>query len=458
MKKTSPKTAAYILLALFALYLIVLVKITIFQGERARALNLVPLATIAEYSLSIWRGNVIIGISNLMGNLIIFFPFGYICASLFPAMRKLARIMAAAFVFSLAIEICQYIFACGSADIDDVILNSLGGLAGFGIYALGPKKSAHKKAILISALMIVLVCTGLYARSDYGFILNHSAPAEMPGQNTDPPGRSEAAENSVFSGAGIASTQAFLIRLDQDGSEIILDKGGNERIYPASMTKIMTAVVALEHIKNLDVKISLDEKLFATIRAADSSVAGFLPGEKVRALDLLYGLMLPSGAECAMGLAEYTAWSESAFVDLMNEKAGRLGMNDTHFTNAVGLHDQNHYSTAKDIAALVEYAIKNDVFYRIFTAEKYSAGPTNLHADGIIFYSTLFSKMKRATFAGGVILGGKTGYTGEAGQCLASLAEKNGERFILVTCGAPGDNQTQILHIEDARKIFGAIR
>ncbi|MDR1101589.1 MAG: serine hydrolase [Clostridiales bacterium] len=272
----------------------------------------------------------------------------------------------------------------------------------------------------------------------------------------EPPKASEKIA-SEFSSIDINSANAFLVQLDKGKNKILFDKGGNERIYPASMTKIMTAVIVLENIKDSDVKITLNEKIFEAVYRSNSSMAGFLPGEKVRILDLLYGLMLPSGAECAIGLAEYVSGTERTFVDLMNSKAKQLGMSHTHFTNTTGLHDIDHYSTVKDITLLVEYAIKNDAFYKIFGAAKYSTQPTNRHKYGITFYSTLFSKMDSAKFSGGVILGGKTGYTEEAGQCLATLAEKGGNRFVLVTCGAPGDNQTQILHIEDAKKIFNMI-
>lgn len=314
-----------------------------------------------------------------------------------------------------------------------------------------------KYAVLISALMIAVTCTGFYARNNLRFLINRPVSAEMHRVNLSEPLENREKSVSAFSNISINSAHAFLIQLEKGGDKILFDKGGSERIYPASMTKIMTTVIAIESIKDLDTKITLREKMFSTIYDNNSSVAGFSAGETLRAIDLLYGLMLPSGAECAIGLAEYVSVSESAFVDLMNKKARQLGMNDTHFMNTTGLHDNNHYSTARDIATLVEYAIKNDTFYKIFTTARYSTKPTNRHPDGITFYSTLFSKMESAKFKGGVILGGKTGYTGEAGQCLASLAEKGGKRFILVTCDAPGDNETQQLHIDDAIMVFNKL-
>jgi len=252
------------------------------------------------------------------------------------------------------------------------------------------------------------------------------------------------------------STNAILI--DLESSAILLDHNGADKMYPASMTKILTAVVAMEHIRDLDEIVSLNEAIFQPIYNENAATAGYMPGESVRAIDLLYGLLLPSGAECAVGLAEYAAGSESAFVKLMNDKAREIGMKGSNFTNTTGLHDRNHYSTAMDIAILFQYALANDTFYEMITSARYSAPATNRHADGVTFYSSFFSRITSPALDGGRILGGKTGYTNEAGQCLASFAVKNGRQYILVTSGAAGNNQTQKLHIDDAFAVYGALR
>lgn len=254
----------------------------------------------------------------------------------------------------------------------------------------------------------------------------------------------------------INSSNAILVNLDDE--KILFERDSTAKIYPASMTKIMTAVVVLEHLNDLNESILLNEEIYSGIYAVNAMTAGFMPNEEARVIDLLYGLLLPSGAECAIGLAERVAGSESAFADLMNNKARELRMDGTHFVNATGLHDERHYTTVKDISVLLEYAIENDVFYEVFTAARHSSQSTNLHDGGITYYSTLFSNMDSADFDGGSILGGKTGYTEEAGQCLASLAEKDGKRYILVTCGAQGDRKTQNLHIDDAFAVYAAIR
>jgi D-alanyl-D-alanine carboxypeptidase (penicillin-binding protein 5/6) len=466
MRKT--KRDAVILLGFFAIYIIALLKITIFKYPDAGApgsggLNLIPFDTIAEFSRRILNGQFIIGVSNLLGNFVIFIPLGYLVAELFPKMRKFIKIFSLAFIFSSGIEIFQYIFARGAADIDDVILNTLGGIAGYLLYVLLSELFTIKSAVAISALMITFICAGFFVYDNFKFFAVRPARAVTRDNDQMEEIKKENIKNDesrqenarLLSNIRLNSLRAYLIRLDEKGNEILFDDGGDERVYPASLTKIMTAVIALENIENLDDQIVLGSEMFRALY--ECSQAGFEPGEIVSALDLLYGLALPSGAECAVGLAERISGTESAFAALMNEKARELGMNGTHFMNSTGMHDANHYTTAKDMAALTAYAIQNDGFYKIFTTDKYLTKPTIKHPNGVAFYSTLFSNMNGASFSGGVILGGKTGYTDEAGQCLASLSEKNGERLILITFGAPGDNKTRFLHIEDAKKVLSAV-
>ena len=245
----------------------------------------------------------------------------------------------------------------------------------------------------------------------------------------------------------LISSNAIMICLEDQ--KTLLDKHSEETIYPASLTKIMTAIVVIENLK-LDSEITLPKDIFPSLYEEDASMAGFSPGETVLAKDLLYGVLLPSGADCCIGLADYISGSEAAFVDLMNEKAKELKMTNTHFTNSTGLHDTDHYSTVKDLSLLLEYALQNDTFYEIFTSKKHSTEPTLLHPGGITFYNTMFKNMPTSTFPNGSVLGGKTGYTSEAGLCLASLATKNNKNYILVTTGADGNHNTEQYNISDA--------
>lgn len=254
--------------------------------------------------------------------------------------------------------------------------------------------------------------------------------------------------------SGVNSSHVVLMSVN--GGKVIGEVNGEERMYPASLTKIMTVIVAIEELDDLEEKIILDADIFPELYAGDATQAGFQAGEAVRAIDLLYGAILPSGAECCIGLADAIAGSEDAFVELMNKKAQKIGMENTHFCDTTGLHDPDHYSTAYDMAVLLKYAIRNDTFREIIETPRHSTGVTNVHPDGITYYSTLFKNLDDPTVAGGRILGGKTGYTNDAGLCLASFAEIEGREYILVTAGAPG-NTGEPLHVQDAVTIYNRL-
>ena len=180
--------------------------------------------------------------------------------------------------------------------------------------------------------------------------------------------------------SGINSPYAVLMQVK--GGKIIGNMKGDEKIYPASMTKIMTVLVAIENLDDLDQEITLTRKCSRGFMSR-MPPAGFQPGETVRAIDLLYGAMLPSGAECCIALADTVGGSRDGFVELMNKKAQRIGMNGTHFCDTTGLHDPDHYSTVRDIAVLLRYALRNDTFREIIESPRHSTGVTNIHPAGL---------------------------------------------------------------------------
>lgn len=202
--------------------------------------------------------------------------------------------------------------------------------------------------------------------------------------------------------------------------------------------------------------MTLPEDVFPELTAENASMAGFAPGETVTVRDVLYGAMLPSGAECCEALARLVSGSESAFVALMNQKAAELGMKNTHFCNPIGLTETEHYSTAADLAKLLQAALQNETFRTIFTTGHYTSIPTAQHPEGVSFASTLLSKLNGSELSDGQdkILGGKTGYTAAAGLCLASLATVQGREYILVTLGAPGSHITEQFNIQDAISVY----
>ena len=330
------------------------------------------------------------------------------------------------------------------------------------------RKSGAGTGILVLLVICAFSVIGLYGILSWGAsILSPSTTVQTNnwGQlfytnvftNTQTPTEDTTPVHLPQIDVSLNSTNALLI--DFHTGEILHYQNGTERMYPASLVKMMTALVAIENIDNLNEMVTLNEAIFKPIHAANATTAGFLPGDSVRTIDLLFGLLLPSGAECAIGLAIHVAGSEDAFVAMMNERAKELGMNSTNFTNTTGLHNGNQYSTVADIATLLIHALENETFMRIISSSRHSTADTGLRPGGITFQSTLFSRMSSPEFSGGTILGGRTGFTSQAGQNLASFASVDGRTYILVTSGAQanGNHLTQALHIEDAFTMFGSI-
>lgn len=242
----------------------------------------------------------------------------------------------------------------------------------------------------------------------------------------------------------------YAVVIDGSSGEVIGSKKGDEKIFPASMAKIMTVLTAIEHIKDLDQTITMSYDYYDTLYAQDASRAGFEPGESAVIRDLLYGALLPSGAECCMELSIQAAGSEEAFAGLMNQKAQEIGLTQTHFVNCTGLHDENQYSTPHEIGLILREALKNKTFRKVFTTASYTVGATDIHPEGFTFQSSMFKNMESSTVIGGEIMGGKTGYTQEAGHCLASMAEIEGREYILVTAGWAENPRVEQYHINDA--------
>lgn len=247
------------------------------------------------------------------------------------------------------------------------------------------------------------------------------------------------------------------VLIDAATGTVIGSKNAQERIFPASMVKIMTVLTAIREIRNLGETVEMSYDYYDMLYARDASRAGFEPGEKAVIRDLLYGALLPSGAECCMELALQAAGSESAFVELMNQNASKLGLTQTQFTNCTGLHDEGQYSTPAEIAAILQDALKNKTFYKVFTTKSYTVEPTDIHPDGFTFQSSMFKGMQSPTVIGGEIMGGKTGYTDDAGHCLASMAKIAGREYILVTAGWAQNPRVDQYHINDAFLAYNAL-
>lgn len=230
----------------------------------------------------------------------------------------------------------------------------------------------------------------------------------------------------------------YIAVIDVTNNKLVAGRNAETRIYPASMTKVMTLIVAVENVKSMDDKFTMTSEIIDPLYRDSASRAGFEPGEEVTARDLMYGLILPSGADGAVGLAQMIAGSEDAFVELMNKKCEELGLKNTHFTNTSGLHNENHYTTPVEMAMILEYAMNNETCAKILSTYQYTTEITEKHPEGILLTSTMFSRMYGNEVPGVEIKAGKTGYTQEAKHCLVSYAESDGNKYIAVTAGAEG--------------------
>ena len=244
------------------------------------------------------------------------------------------------------------------------------------------------------------------------------------------------------------SEYALLINLST--GEILFEHQANVRTFPASVTKIMTVLVGLAS-GEMDESITVNAD-FDGLYLSQAMQSGFVYGEVRTLSEILHAVLLTSGGEATEALANHVGGSYEAFVELMNIKAEQLGMNDTHFVTATGLHDENHYTTANDIAILLQYALEIPAFREMFTRPSYELEIPNSITDTL--HSTLFHFAPTTEFEGGRILGGRTGYTTPAGLCLASLATDGVDEFILITFGAREDDGSRTAHVLDALMIY----
>ena len=230
---------------------------------------------------------------------------------------------------------------------------------------------------------------------------------------------------------------AYAVLLDLDTGEVIAGKSARTRINPASMTKILTLLVAAEHIKSLDDEYEINEGITNYVLENDCSNVGLEVGDKQTVRDLMYGTILKSGADAAIGLAEYVAGSQDAFVELMNQKLEELGLSDSaHFTNCVGIFNEDHYCTPLDIAIILKAAEENALCHEILQARTYTTSPTKAAPKGINI-SNLFLRRIEDKDTHGEVLGAKTGYVHQAGSCGASYEISNsGKHYICVTANS----------------------
>lgn len=240
----------------------------------------------------------------------------------------------------------------------------------------------------------------------------------------------------------ISSDKYILYNLNDN--KVLLEKKSDEITQIASLTKIMTVLVAIEEIENYEREITITKEMLEGI-TRDISTVGFKIGEKVTINDLLYAAILGSGADAVNALALTVCKNFEEFVDLMNKKVTEIGLENTHFQNVIGLTNENNYSTAKDVSLMLLYALNNEKFKTVFETKEYTTTTNRKIKNTIEYYNSKLNKNID------YISGSKTGYTRKAGYCLASTATINNVNYLLITLNSYSNRAS---HVNDTVTIY----
>ena len=248
----------------------------------------------------------------------------------------------------------------------------------------------------------------------------------------------------------VASKSVLLVNLDTDS--VIFEKNTEEKLPIASLTKIITALVVLDKVKDLETKVSVKKEVVNSLYGTESSLSGIKIGEELSVLQLLHCLLIPSGNDAALVLSDYVGeGSIEKFVEMMNEKVAQLGCKNTHFMNPHGLDEEGHFSTAKDLATIAKYAMGNSLFMEIS-----STSTSKILGEGRYPLVTTNSTIDRARgrkyfykYAKGI----KTGYSSKAGRCLVSMASNEKYSYLRVALGGFGEKDENVAMI-DSKNLY----
>ncbi len=248
---------------------------------------------------------------------------------------------------------------------------------------------------------------------------------------------------SYADGDELALSGESAILIDFNSGDILYEKNIHQKLYPASTTKIMTAILAIEYGMMDDI-VTVDPEIISLTKGSHIALDY---DEQMSFENLINALMIASANDAALSLAKHVSGSIQGFINMMNEKAKELGALNTNFVNPNGLHDDNHYSTAYDLSLIAQYAMSNETFREFASKSSHTIEPTNKKDEPRYLYSTneFFYGNNKINLNGqsipiqydGVICG-KTGYTSNAGNCLVTLAEKNGQYLLSVVLKSDG--------------------
>ena len=240
----------------------------------------------------------------------------------------------------------------------------------------------------------------------------------------------------------IKSEKVIMVNLNED--MILYNKDENDKVQIASLTKIITAITVIENQPDLNKMVTIKSNMLAGLDGY--AKLGLKVGDQVSYFDLLYALMLPSAADAGQALAIDMAGSIDGFADMMNKEIEKIGVKNSHFTNPVGMDNDNNYSTARDLYLILEYSLKNETFKTIFETKEYY-----LSTVGKTVYKTINTTANQNGLDIHVIKGAKTGFTYDAGLCLATTSSANGVDYLIVVLGAPVDT---FYHINDTVNLY----
>lgn len=233
--------------------------------------------------------------------------------------------------------------------------------------------------------------------------------------------------------APISSNTVYLVNADTGA--VIYEKNADAKVYPASITKLMTALLTMQKYGNaLDTVVTVSKDDITPLSGTDSSVLGLKTGEQITVRQLLYGLLVKSGNDCAMVLAHNVGGSVPAFVDMMNAEAKKIGADHTHYVNPEGLQDPNHYTTAKDVYLIARQVMANDFLSGVVDTQSYTIPATNMTPATKITNTNLLLSSGSKYYLSSV-KGIKTGTTTDAGACLVSMAQSKGMTYYAVVMG-----------------------
>lgn len=254
----------------------------------------------------------------------------------------------------------------------------------------------------------------------------------------------------------VSAEGAMLVSLDTGG--VLYQKNIDQRLYPASLTKIMTAVLVIENTVDLDAEsITVSKEALQLLQGTDSSTTGLKEGEVLTARQMLYNLLMASANDAANAVAEhYGGGNIDRFVQMMNEKAAALGMTGTHYVNPHGLHDENHYTTVEDMYKLVRYAIDLPFFMDVVSTIRYKMPATNKSPEKTLVTTNYLQDPNTSSYYKGTN-GIKTGYTDPAGRCLITTNSRDGYNYLCILMKCPVYNeQRQKIRQEfpDSRNLY----